>query len=258
MTVAGSLRVVEAGARVYRRTWRGSVISTFLNPVLYLLAMGVGLGELVDDGTGGTSLDIPYLTFLAPGLLAAAAMQAAAGDASYPVMAGIKWRKTYEATLSTPIGVPELLFGHLGWVTLRITFVSVVFAAVMTVFGATTIWEGMAAVGPAVLTGLTFAALITAYTARLKDEIGLASLFRFGIVPLFLFSGTFFPVEQLPDYVEPLAYLTPLWHGVELCRGLALGLEYTFPPLLSVAYLLALTAGGAFLSIRFLRRRLIS
>lgn len=258
MTVVGSLRVVEAGARVYRRTWRGSVISTFLNPVLYLLAMGVGLGELVDEGTGGASLDIPYLTFLAPGLLAAAAMQAAAGDASYPVMAGIKWRKTYEATLSTPIGVPELLFGHLGWVTLRITFVSIVFAAVMTVFGATTITEGLAAVAPAVLIGLTFAAVITAYTARLKNETGLASLFRFGIVPLFLFSGTFFPVEQLPDYIEPLAYLTPLWHGVELCRGLALGLEYSVPPLVSVAYLLLLTAAGALYSIRTLQRRLIS
>ena len=220
--------------------------------------MGVGLGELVDEGTGGASLDIPYLTFLAPGLLAATAMQTAAGDASYPVMAGIKWRKTYEATLSTPIGVPELLLGHLGWVTLRITFVSVVFAAVMTVFGATTLVEGLAAVPPAVLTGLAFAALVTAYTARLKNETGLASLFRFGIVPLFLFSGTFFPIEQLPDYIEPLAYLTPLWHGVELCRGLALGLDYAVPPLLSVAYLVVWTAGGAFLSIRTLRRRLIS
>jgi len=258
MTIAGSLRVVEAGARVYRRTWRGSVISTFLNPVLYLLAMGVGLGQLVDEGTGGASLDLPYLTFLAPGLLAAAAMQTAAGDASYPVMAGIKWRKTYEATLSTPIGVPELLLGHLGWVTLRITFVSMVFAAIMTVFGATTVTEGLAAVPPAVLTGLAFAAAITAYTARLKNETGLASLFRFGIVPLFLFSGTFFPVRQLPDFLEPLAYLTPLWHGVELCRGVALGLDYTVHPLLSVGYLVLWTVGGAFLAIRILRRRLIS
>ncbi|MDH3539149.1 MAG: ABC transporter permease [Acidimicrobiia bacterium] len=258
MTIAGSLRVVEAGARVYRRTWRGSVISTFLNPVLYLVAMGVGLGELVDEGTGGAALDLPYLTFLAPGLLAAAAMQAAAGDASYPVMAGIKWRKTYEATLSTPISVPELLVGHLGWVTLRITFVATVFAAIMTLFDATTVTEGMAAVPPAVLTGLAFAAAITAYTARLKNETGLASLFRFGIVPLFLFSGTFFPIEQLPDFLEPLAYLTPLWHGVELCRGLALGLDFTVAPLISVAYLLAWAAAGGYLATRTLQRRLIA
>jgi lipooligosaccharide transport system permease protein len=184
-------------------------------------------------------------------------MQTAAGDASYPVMAGIKWRKTYEATLSTPIGVPELILGHLGWVTLRITFVSVVFAAVMTAFGATTITEGLAAVPPAVLTGLAFAAAITAYTAGLKSETGLASLFRFGIVPLFLFSGTFFPIEQLPDYLEPFAYLTPLWHGVELCRGLALGLDFTVHPLISVGYLVLWTVGGAFLAIRILGRRLI-
>jgi lipooligosaccharide transport system permease protein len=258
VTVAGSLRVMEASARVYRRTWRGSVISTFLNPVLYLLAMGVGLGELVDEGTGGATLDLPYLTFLAPGLLAAAAMQAAAVDGSYPVMAAVKWRKTYEATLSTPIGVPELLLGHLGWVTVRITFVAAVFATIMTAFGATSVTEGIAAVPPAVLTGLAFAAAVTAYTARLKNETGLASLFRFGIVPLFLFSGTFFPIEQLPDYLEPLAYITPLWHGVELCRGMALGLEYTVHPLLSVGYLLLWSGVGAYLSIRALRRRLIT
>ncbi len=258
MTVVGSLRVVEAGARVYRRTWRGSVISTFLNPILYLLAMGIGLGELVDEGSGGASLDLPYLTFLAPGLLAAAAMQTGAGDASYPVMAGIKWRKTYEATLSTPIGVPELLFGHLGWVTVRLTFVSVVFAAIMTLFGATSAVEGMLAVPPAVLTGLAFSSLVTAYTAKLKNEMGLAAMFRFAIVPLFLFSGTFFPIEQLPDYVEPLAYITPLWHGVELCRGLALGLEYTVHPLISVSYLVVLIAVGAVLGVMTLRRRLIA
>jgi lipooligosaccharide transport system permease protein len=258
VTVAGSLRVVEAGARVYRRTWRGSVISTFLNPILYLLAMGVGLGELVDEGTGGATLDVPYLTFLAPGLLAAAAMQTGTGDASYPVMAGIKWRKTYQATLATPIGVPELLFGHLGWVTLRLTFMTSIFALIMVLFDATTITEGFLAIPPAVLTGVAFAAAVTAYTGKLKNEMGLASLFRFAIVPMFLFSGTFFPIEQLPDYLEPLAYITPLWHGVELCRGLALGLEFTVHPLISVGYLTVWIAVGAALAIRILRGRLIS
>jgi lipooligosaccharide transport system permease protein len=136
--------------------------------------------------------------------------------------------------------------------------VATVFAAIMTLFGATTIGEGLAAVPPAVLTGLAFAAAITAFTARLKSETGLASLFRFGIVPLFLFSGTFFPIEQLPDYLEPLAYLTPLWHGVELCRGFALGLDFTVHPLISIAYLLAWVAVGASLAVRLLGRRLIS
>jgi len=252
-----SLRVTEAGARVYRRTWRGSVISAFLNPVLFLLAMGVGLGQLVDEGSGTATLDLPYLTFLAPGLLAATAMQTAAGDASYPVMAGIKWRKTYEAALATPLGVGDLVIGTLMWIGIRLTFVTAVYAVIMTIFGATTIGQGLLSVPPAVLTGLAFAAPVMAYTARLKRETGLATMFRFGIVPLFLFSGTFFPIEQLPDGIEPFAYLTPLWHGVSLCRGLALGLDFTVHPLLSVGYLALWVAAGGWLAIRFMRKRLV-
>lgn len=258
MAAPPALRVVEYGARVYRRTWRGSVISTFLNPVLYLLAMGVGLGQLVDHGAGSSNLTLPYLTFLAPGLLAATAMQTAAGDASHPVMAGIKWRKTYHATLATPIEVHDLVLGHLGWVTIRVAFVSIVYAAIMTAFDATSWFQGALSVPPAVLTGLAFAAPITAYTARLKDETGLSNLFRFGIVPLFLFSGTFFPISQLPDFIEPVAYATPLFHGVSLCRGLGLGIEFAAPWAVSVAYLTAWAAGGAWLAIRFMRRRLVT
>jgi len=252
-----TLRVVEAEARVYRRTWRGSVISTFLNPVLFLLAMGVGLGELVDRGAGAATLDLPYLTFLAPGLLAATAMQTAAGDAAYPVMAGIKWRKTYEAALATPLSVFDLVAGHVGWIGIRLTFVTVVYAGIMVLFDATSIVEGLLSVPPAVLTGLAFAAPVMAYTARLRRETGLSNLFRFVIVPLFLFSGTFFPVEQLPDAIEPLAYATPLYHGVSLCRGLALGLDFGVAPAISVAYLVALMLGGGALAVRFMRRRLV-
>ncbi len=257
MAAPPALRVVEAAARVYRRTWRGSVISCFPNPALYLLAMGVGLGKLVDQGAGSSDLAIPYLTFLAPGLLAATAMQTAAGDASHPVMAGIKWRKTYHATLATPIEVHDLVLGHLGWVTIRVTFVSVVYAAIMTAFGATTPLEAALAVPPAVLVGLAFATAITAYTARLKDEIGLSNLFRFGIVPLFLFSGTFFPISQLPDWIEPVAYATPLFHGVSLCRGLALGVAFESPWAISLAYLAAWSAAGTWLAVRLMRRRLV-
>ncbi len=257
MTLAHSGRVVEASARVYRRTWRGSVISTFFNPILYLLAMGVGLGRLVDDGTGIAALEMPYLTFLAPGLLAATAMMTGAGDASWPVMAGIKWRKTYDAILATPVGVPDLVIGHLSWVGIRLIFVTVVYSGVMTVFGATTIAQGVLAIPPAVLTGLGFAAIVTAYTARLKDEQGLSALFRFAIMPLFLFSGTFFPIEQLPGWVQPIAYATPLYHGVSLCRGLALGADFAVQPIYSIAYLLGMLLLGTILATRAMRKRLI-
>lgn len=256
MATPAPFRVVEAGARRYRHTWRASVISSFLNPVLLLVAMGVGLGSLVDDrgGPGG----LPYLTWLAPGLLAAAAMQTAAGESAYPVMAGIKWIKTYDAALATPITVGDLVAGHLGWVTIRVTQVSVVFALVISLFGVTGIGQALLAAVPAVLTGVAFAGPVTAYTARLEDETGLSSLFRFGIVPLFLFSGTFFPISQLPEVVQPLAYATPLWHGVELARGIALGIPTTFSPLVHLAYLAAVGAAGSVLATRLLRRRMVS
>lgn len=257
MAVTTAHRIFEAHARNYRRTWRGSVISTFLNPILFLLAMGVGLGTLVDDGTGTASLDLPYLTFLAPALLAATAMQTGAGDAAWPVMAGIKWRKTYAATLATPVGVSDLVIGHLAWVGARLTFVTVVYALVMAAFDATTVLQGLAAVPPAVLTGLAFAAPVTAYTATLENETGLSTMFRFVILPLFLFSGTFFPIEQLPGYLQPVAYVIPLWHGVSLCRGLALDVSFGAHPALSVAYLAVWTVGGVALAIRQMRKRLV-
>lgn len=255
---APSLRVVEAGARVYRRTFRASIFSAFINPALFLVAMGIGLGRLVDSSTSGPSLGLPYLTFLAPGLLVATAMQVGAGDASFPVMAGIKWRKSYHAILATPITVRDLIVGHLGWVTIRITLVTTIFAMFMVVFGATSVLQAATAVPAAVLTGLVFAALVTGYTARLKDESGLANLFRFGIVPLFLFSGTFFPVEQLPALIRPIAYVTPLWHGVSLARGLALPeVGFVANPLVSLPYLVGLAIVGGYFATRMFRRRLI-
>jgi lipooligosaccharide transport system permease protein len=252
----GSLLVLERQARVYKHTWRSSIISTFLSPILLLLAMGVGLGSLVDDRNAPAGL--PYLTWLAPGLLAAAAMQTAAGDSAYPVMAGIKWIKSYDAALASPIEVHHLVGGHVAWVMVRLVMVSVVFAGVMTAFGATSVAESLLAIGPAVLTGFAFIGPVTAYTAGLKKETGLASLFRFGIVPLFLFSGTFFPISQLPDWMEPLALLTPLWHGAELTRWAALGLEPTLSPATHSLVLFGVGAVFPVLAYRRLAGRLIS
>jgi lipooligosaccharide transport system permease protein len=248
------LRVVEAGARRYRHTWRASVISSFLNPVLLLVAMGIGLGSLVDEGPEG----LRYLTWLAPALLAAAAMQTAAGESSYPVMAGIKWIKSYDAALSTPIEVRDLVAGHIGWATIRVTQVSAVFALMMTVFGVTSVSQALLSVIPGVLTGFAFAGPVTAYTARLQQETGLSSLFRFVIVPLFLFSGTFFPISQLPAAIQPVAYATPLWHGVEMARGIALGIEPSLPIAAHAAYLVVVGAAGSLLAVRILRSRLVA
>jgi lipooligosaccharide transport system permease protein len=219
--------------------------------------MGLGLGSLVNRSAGAGELGgLSYVAFIAPGLLAATAMQTGASEGMWPVMAGIKWIKTYHATLATPIRVVDLISGNLMWVGLRVMMACTAFAAVSMVFGALPIGRGVLALLPALLTGLAFAAPVTAYTASLKDETRLSALMRFGIIPMFLFSGTFFPIQQLPEVLRPVAMVTPLWHGVELCRAIALGRSPELPAPLHVAYLLVLSGIGFVLAIRFLRKRL--
>lgn len=250
MATPAALLAYERQARVYRRTWRGSAISTFLSPVLFLSAMGLGLGQLVDGGNGGTNLaGLDYLAFLAPGLLVATAMQTGTGDSAWPVMAGIKWVKTYQAALATPITTRDLMIGHLLWVATRLTAVSLVYVAIMAAFGALTLSAGVVAVVPAVLTGLAFAAPVAAYTSTLQSEAGLTNLFRFGIVPLFLFSGTFFPITQLPEIAQPVAYTIPTWHGVELARSITTGLPTTLSPVVHFGVLVAFVIVGTILAV---------
>ena len=257
MALPATLRVFEVHARTYRRIWRASVITTFINPILFLAAMGLGLGTLVNESGALPTLDtVDYVTFLAPGLLAATTMQTASGDSSYPVMAGIKWMKTYEAMLATPVGVPALVYGHVAWVAVRTVFVALAFVAVSVAFDAMSVADGLVAVLPATLTGVAFGAAVMAFTARLKSEMGLSTLFRFAIVPMFLFSGTFFPISQLPDAMQPVAYVVPLWHGVELTRGAALSQGTVLDPIVHMAYLAAWVVVGTVLSVRILGERL--
>ncbi len=251
-----TLRMYERSARVYRGVWRGSVFSSFVNPLLYLVAMGIFLGNLVDKQTGGIA-GVSYLEFLAPGLLAATAMQAGAGDSSWPVLAGIKWQRYYLAALATPLSTRDLVMGHLAWVATRVALVSAIFVLVATALGAMTLTGGLLAIIPAVLTGLAFAGFVTWFAAKLEDGIGLTNLFRFGIMPLFLFSGTFFEISRLPDWMEPVAYLTPLWHGVELARSLALGVDPTFSRATHAGLLVAYIAVGTVLAVRQFEKRLV-
>jgi len=250
------LRVVEAEARIYRRTWRGSVFTSFLNPILYLLAMGVGLGTLVDANLPDDLEGISYLTFLAPGLLVATAMQTGAGEGAWKVMAGIRWLKTWKARLATPIGVHQLLSGHLLWSGIRVLMVSVIFAVVMSIFRVAPLLQSMIAVIPALLVGISMAALTTAFTVSAKEVAYLPMYFRFVVIPMFLFSGVFFPISQLPNWLQPVAYITPLYHGVEMARAIVVGTEPAIAPWVSVTYLVALTAIGAYLSMRPLRKEL--
>jgi lipooligosaccharide transport system permease protein len=260
-TLVKQMRVVEAEAIGYKRTWRGTIISSFVNPVLFLAGMGLLLGKMVDQGGGRAELPIPFITFVATGLLAATAMQTGFGEGAWPVMAGIKWRKTFDAMLATPLSVADLVGGRLIWGAIHLAFTIGIYAVVAVLFGAMELVPALEAVIPAVLCGLAFEAAATAFTAQLEKETGLSTVMRFGIIPLFLFSGTFFPVSQLPSWLQAVAVATPLFHGVELARKLAL--PEVGPPVVSsmpiwvhVAYLVAMTAVGWALAIRLLRKRL--
>ena len=256
LSVPLALRSFEYWVFQYKRTWRGSVVSTVLFPVLFLAAMGLGLGSLVDSSASGGVDGLPYLVFLAPGLLAATAMQTGVGESTYPVMGALKWIKTYHAMLATPIGVLEVLVGHLLYIAARVLLGSAIFLVVMGLFGALHSPLALLALPAAVLTGMAFSAPVVAFAATTENDAGFAALFRFVVTPLFLFSGVFFPVQQLPPVLEQVAYLTPLWHGVALARGLALGTATAGGVLLNVVYLSAWIAVGGWLAARAFQRRL--
>ena len=264
---APAVRVLEHELLVYRRSWRGSIFSSFLNPVLFLAAMGLGLGSLVDanvaagSSTEGASAaamaGISYLAFLAPGLLASTAMQTAAGESTFPVMAGLVWIKSFHGMTATPIRPSDVVIGKLTYIGIRLLLVISVFFVVAVLFGAVTGPESLLAIPAALLTGLAFAAPIAAYSATQKDANGFNALFRFGVIPLFLFSGTFFPITQLPEILQVVAVLTPLWHGVDLCRSLALGYAEPLPTAIHVVYLGTMATAGVVAALVTFQRRLV-
>ena len=254
--IAGAARVLQRNLLVYRRTWRGSIFGSFLTPLLYLTAMGVGLGQLV--GKGGASLPggVDYLHFLGPGILASTCMQTASFESTYPIMGKISWRKNYEAILATPMEVHHLLIGELAWIGFRLMTMSTVFLVVLTLFGIPRSPLAVLAIPAAMLTGLAFAAPIIGFSATRHNDSGFAALFRFVINPLFLFSGTFFPVSSLPGAVQWVAAATPLYHGVALVRGAVLDQMPSSWPL-HLGYLLVWLAVTGYIAYRLLRRRLV-
>jgi lipooligosaccharide transport system permease protein len=253
--MAYSLRAYEYWLAVYRRVWRGTIFTSVLNPVLYLSALGIGLGRLVNSGAN--PLGVPYLDFVAPGLLAAVGMQIATIESSFPVRGAIRWNRQYHAMLATPLRVRDLVTGHLLYVATRVAIASAVYLAVIAGFGAVRSPLAVLAWPVVVLVGLAFAAPVSALSAWAENEI-FNPLFRFAITPMFLFSATFFPVTRLPRGLRELAYVTPLWHGVDLVRHLTLGTATLGLSLLHVAYLALWFLAGVALARRAYAGRLVT
>jgi lipooligosaccharide transport system permease protein len=257
--VAGLTHVLEHRAVQYRRTFRSSVFTSFLTPLLFLTAMGLGLGGYVDRSGGAALGGLTYLQFLAPGLLAATVMQSAAFEATFPIIGGLNWQRTFHAMYATPLSPRDIALGNLAWMAIRLAMISSVFTIVIVLFGAAHSPLVLLGIPVAVLTGMAFAAPIAAFSATQRTPNRFNVIFRFGITPLFLFSGTFFPITQLPTFLQGVAWLSPLWHGVDLTRGLVLGTFVDNPPVMlaHVVILSVIVVVSSWATIVLIERRLI-
>jgi len=254
-SVRAALIVVEGMWTWYRRNWRATVVSSVVQPVLFLLAMGFGLGSQVRpaEATGG----LEYVVYLAPALLVATSVQIAAAESTYPILSAFKWQQTYLGIAASPITPAQILGGHLLWVGLRLVVSGAAYLLVAAALGTLTSPGVLLSLLVSVLVGLACSAPIAAYSATLQTEgQQFNALFRFIVMPMTLFAGTFFPVEQLPVWLRPLAWLTPLWHGTELSRGAAFGGLSPLAAAGHLAFLCALLWLGALVGARTFTRRL--
>ena len=251
-------RVFEHRAYQYRRAFRGSLFGSFVNPALFLTAMGLGLGGYVNASSPDAFGGVTYLQFLAPGLLAGSAMQQGIFEATFPVMYGLVWRRIFHAMYATPIGPRAVALGTLAWIAFRLALVAAIFTLVAWAFGAVASPLAILGIPAAILTGLAFAGPMGAYMATQRTPDKFSAIFRWVITPLFLFSGTFFPIESLPGALQPIAWLSPLFHGVELTRGATLGtlLDDPLRALAHLAILVGLVAVGGILFVRNIRAKL--
>ncbi|WP_205473533.1 ABC transporter permease [Nocardioides sp. SYSU D00038] len=252
-------RLADYWVVVYRRTWRGSVISSFASPLFYVLAMGVLLGGFIEADPDTLEGATSYLAFVVPGLIAAHAMQTAVGETTWPVMSMWKWNPVYPSMLATPLTPTHVVTAHLGFVAFRLATTCAVYMVVVAPFGVFESWWGpLLAYVAQVITGLAFAALVYAFTVRISSEEAFGVLFRLGVFPLFLFSGAFFPIANLGEVGAWVARATPLWHGVNLSRMLALDHVTWWVAGVNTVVLAALVVVGWRLSVRGLTRKLVA
>jgi lipooligosaccharide transport system permease protein len=250
-----ALYVLEFFLVGYRRTWRGSVLGSFVLPVLYVLGFGLGVGHFID--LGGQLGTVKYLDFIVPGMVAATAAQVAFGESAWPVLSRFMWIRTYWAMVAAPLRIVDILGGSLLFVLVRLTLTTVVFLLVTVVFGAVhSVWVVTVPVICGLL-GIAVATPIFALAASVDIDSYFPLVGRFLIIPMMLFSGVYFPIAGLPEAMRWLAYVSPLWHAVDLCRAATLGGALPWLTVLGhLAYLGALAALGFWLAMRAFQRKL--
>ena len=251
---AGLARMVLERDLVTARKNVRALASGFVEPVFYLFSLGVGLGALVGTLPTGDGRQVPYAVFVAPGLLAASAMNGAVFDSTFNVFWKLKYARLYDAMLATPLGPRDIAMGEVAWAQLRGLVYAAAFLLVMLVAGLLRSWWAVLALPAAVLVGLAFAGVGMAATTFMRSwqDFDLVTL---AVLPMFLFSATFYPLSTYPPGVQWVVRLTPLYHAVALLRSLTLG-AVGWSLLGHLAYLAALGAGGTVVAGRRLERLL--
>ncbi len=246
-----AVAIWRRNASVFSKLWKGALLPTFLDPFFYLLALGFGLGTYVAQVNG-----IPYKDFVAPGLIASAAMWSAAFETTYNVYFRMNELRLYDNVLSTPVEVQDLVAGDLAWSATRATLYGTGVLVVVAAFGLiSSPWAIL--IPPFVALGGLCISVIGYTFTSLIPKIDLYSyFFTLGITPMFLFSGIFFPFDRLPGWVEAVAWLTPLYHLVAITRGMATGPD-GLQILIHSAWLAAVSAALFTIPVRALRAKLV-
>ncbi len=242
-----AVRLVERNAMANRRAWM-IFVSGLFEPVFYLFAMGVGVAALVGEVAGPDGRPVAYGVFVAPALLAVSAMNGGAYESTFNVFAKLKWGRVYDAILATPMTPRDVAVGELSWALLRGSVYAVGFLLVAWLAGLVVSPWALLALPAATLIGFTFAGLGLAATSVMRSWQDF-DLVQLVLLPMLLFSATFFPLEVYPESVRWVVFLSPLYHGVEVVRGVMLGvLSWTL--LAHAAVLVVLGAAGLHVAIR--------
>lgn len=253
----GAFFYAEQVLRVMRNYGWSVVLYSVGQPVAYLFAMGVGLASLVDANSEAAFGGVSYLEFVAPALLVSAAVMTASGEFSYPIMDGFKWRRVFYGPHASPLIPQQIASGHILASTVRFLLQSVVYFVVVAMFGASPSPWGWVSAIVATVAALSFGLPLMAYAASITQDKGQFALVqRFIVMPLFLFSGTFFPLDSLPLAVRWIGWISPVWHGTELGRVFTYGMDQD--PLLTIIHVVFLvvtaTAGWVLVRRQFVKR----
>jgi len=257
-TTPGAFRVASWHLTAYRRFWRLNLLSSLVQPMLFLLGLGVGVGSLVDRNVGSGDIlgSASYVAFVAPGLLVTTAMALGAGESMWPVMGGLTWQRGYHGIAATELEARDIVLGHATWMAIRCGIAAAAVALALSCFSETRSWGLLPGVLVAVIVGLSFAMPIMAFSIGVKVDGAFAGVQRFVIIPLFLFGGAFYPLTQLPTVVQWIARAFPLWHGVVMARDFSFGNVDWTGVLGHTAYITAWIIVGVWVATRRLRGKL--